>query len=524
MFSDARELPDNASIEADICIVGAGAAGITIARELVGTPLQVCLLESGGFELEPETQALAAGEVSANIAMALDTARLRFFGGTTNHWMGYCRPLDAGDFERRAWVPYSGWPISRAELDPYYARAQTVMQLGAYDYAPRCYAEALAPFYKKPIFDRALEVGMYQRSAPLRFGSAYRGELEAARNVTVHLHANVVEIEVNESGSQVLGLKVAHFGGRSARVRAGQYVLASGGIENARLLLASDARNERGLGNGRDLVGRYFMEHPSWIPARVVLNEDPDVARNLFTGVDERVEARLQLTEEACAKAGILRFMTSLRFDDQGLSATPGWRAITRLRRQVMSGEVPDHLFAEIRAILADLDGVSSNLRRKFLSRTSAVIVDTQVEQAPNPDSRVRLLADRDALGVRKAHLDWNQTELDRESLRRALEIMGQEFGRHGLGRVRMEDWVVAGEGEPPATPGFHHMGTTRMSTDPACGVVDRNCRVHEIANLYVAGSSVFPTSGVAHPTLTIVALALRLADLLKAQPRRALA
>lgn len=521
MFSDAREIPDGASIEADICIVGAGAAGITIARELIGTPLQVCLLESGGFEFEPETQTLAAGEVSANIAMALDTARLRFFGGTTNHWTGYCRPLAAGDFERRAWVPHSGWPISRAELDSYYARAQAVLQLGTYDYAPQRYAEALAPFYQKPIFDGALEVGIYQRSAPLRFGSAYRGELDAARNVTVHLHANVVEIEVNEGASQVLGLKIAHFDGRSARVRARQYVLAMGGIENARLLLASDARTERGLGNGRDLVGRYFMEHPSWIPARVVLNEDPDVARNLFAGTDDRIEARLHLTEEAGAKAGILRFMTALRFDDQGLSTTPGWSAFTRLRRQAMHGEFPDDLFNEIRSILADLDGVGANLRRKFFSRASAVIVDTQVEQAPNPDSRVQLLDERDALGLRKVRLAWQQTDLDRRSLRRALEILGQEFGRHGLGRVRMEDWVVAGRGEPPVIPAFHHMGTTRMSADPASGVVDRDCRVHEIANLYVAGSSVFPTSGTAHPTLTIVALALRLADRLNAQARQ---
>ena len=523
MLRDARALEDGAQIECDLGIVGGGAAGITLARALAGGKLKLCLLESGGLEFEEPVQDLDKG---ANVGLPyfdLDVCRLRFFGGSTNHWAGRCRPLDELDFEARAWVPHSGWPLTRAELEPYYQEAQKICQLGAYDYRPGPWldpGQAALPFDPAKVLSR-----VWQYSPPTRFGEVYRPALEAAGNVDVLLHATVVDIEANEAGSEVLGLAVRTLDGKRATVRARAYVLACGGLENPRLLLAANKQVKVGLGNQQDLVGRYFMEHPHCNAARALVTDPALLSFYTFGqggGHAQKLEVVgcLNQSPERQRALQLLNFDSLFTVDDVGDS---GFAALRRIWSAAGRGQWPDQLAADLWQALIDIDDTASGLMgrlglHEYRAGTASFRMWCSAEAAPNPDSRVRLGDQRDALGMPRIVLDWRLTELDKRSLLAGYQAVAEELGRTGLGRLQIADWLTAGDNSwsPTVEGGHHHLGTTRMSEDPAQGVVDPSSKVHGIANLYIAGSSVFPTSGSANPTLTIVALALRLAAQLK--------
>ncbi len=259
MFVDAHTVLPGTLIEADVCIVGAGAAGTTLARELIGTHFEVCLLESGGLEFDQHTQSLYRGENVGFPYYSLDAVRLRYFGGTTNHWMGACRPLDPIDFESRPWVPYSGWPFDKSHLDPFYIRAHSICQLGPYEYDPATWETEENP--QLPILGGRVATAMCQNSPPTRFGQVYREEIKRAPNIQTYLFANVVKIETSSTAQKVVRIHVATLQGNKFWVSARLFILATGAIENPRLLLASNEVQSTGLGNKNDLVGRFFMEH-----------------------------------------------------------------------------------------------------------------------------------------------------------------------------------------------------------------------------------------------------------------------
>ena len=280
MIIDFRDAEDGALIEADLCIIGAGAAGITLAREFAGSRVRLCLVESGGFDYEPAVQDLYAGENVGHDYDDLDVSRLRYFGGSTNHWNGFCAPLTPIDFRRRDWVPHSGWPITKSDLEPFYRHAQPICQLGPYAYGEQVWAELEV---RPHDFDPA-EVGLcfWQHSPPTRFGETYRAELERADNIRVLLYANAVNIETDQSASMVRQVELRTLDGKTGRVRAEAYVVACGGIENARLLLLSNQVEPAGLGNRHDLVGRFFMEHPHTEPG-IVVTDDSERLGEIYT-------------------------------------------------------------------------------------------------------------------------------------------------------------------------------------------------------------------------------------------------
>ncbi len=261
MFQDARQLPSGTTLETELCIIGAGAAGITLALSLRDAGFRVLLLESGGLELEEATQALYEGEDRGVPNNDLDVSRLRFFGGTTNHWSGWCRPLEPVDFTPTDPSDIRAWPFSRADLEPYYRVAQTLCELGPYTYddlAPWLKASGMAALDVDPA---RLKNALFQISPPTRFGAKYREDLERAGNLTVYLHANVLELETDATAGRVTGLRVTSLEGPPFRVTARIVVLATGGLENARLMLLSNRVQNAGLGNTHDVVGRYFMDH-----------------------------------------------------------------------------------------------------------------------------------------------------------------------------------------------------------------------------------------------------------------------
>ncbi len=496
MHLDGRSLPPNTKLSEDVCIVGAGAAGITLARELGRRGIGVVLLESGGFELESPTQELYDGsgesEILPSPSAYLKSSRLRFFGGTTNHWNGWCRPLDPIDFEERPWVEWSGWPFGRAELDPYYLHAAEILQIPPFGTA----ATPSSPPSRHALFPvgAPIETTMVHDSPPTRFGQVYRSELVHSSAVQLVTHANVQSLETDGDGTRIRTARVSTLEGNRFEVGARVFVLAAGGIENPRLLLLSDSVHAAGLGNQNDLVGRFFMDHPVFNNGWVVLPGRPKKL-DLYHGTVRQTRGFLRVSDPVQRAQRLLN------------------SAIVFVPLHVEPDlEVP--LRSQIERLASELLQPPSTSTGARPARVHTSVVRVVLEQAPNSESRVRLGEERDVLGQRRLRLDWRMSALDATNHVESLELLGRELGARGLGRSgyvhdASRPWMLAGWSS-------HHIGTTRMHDDPKRGVVDGKARVHGLANLWIAGSSLFPTSGCSTPTLTIVALSLRLADRLR--------
>lgn len=491
MLTDARTLREAIALEADVCIAGGGAAGITLARALRGSGLRVLLLESGGFTPDEATQALYAGSSIGQDYWALDTSRLRYFGGSTNHWTGWCRPLDPIDFEARPGM-LGGWPLSYQELLPFYQQAQKDCELAEFDYRATTWAERyrarLIPMDAQP-----WETIAWQFSTPTHFGERYRQELVESNDVHLVLRANLTRIELARRAGHVDRWRIRCLDGPSFSVVARSYVLALGGLENARLLLASNDVEPRGVGNRFDTVGRYFSDHPHAKIGQIL----PNTLHDFRPYTDIHREGHGTYVRFSWA----LTETTRRELDLPGMSVTldpPG--------AEGHSEEAP---------------GVES-LMEQMGARPgkSAWSLFLRAEQRPHHASRVKLGRSRDALGMPRIELDWRvPPTLDRH-VREAVQSLALAAGQASIGRVLsfphtpkkpVDAW-------PILWGGHHHMGATRMSEDPKYGVVDRNCKVHSVDNLYCAGSSTFATAGYANPTLTICALARRLAVHLRNQ------
>lgn len=511
MHTDARTLDDGTTIEGDLCIIGAGAAGISMALEWAGTSHDVILLEGGGFEVETQMQDLYKGEILGQPYFPLNAARLHAFGGTTGHWAGFCAPYDPIDFENRDWVPHSGWPIARQDLDPFYARAQKLVELGPYEYEAVYWTRQAPDRRELPLSRDVVWTKMWQFSPPTRFGTTYRDEITEADNVHLYTYANAVEVEANEPVRAAEGIRVKTPNGKEHRARARHYVLACGAIQNARLLLASNRQAPDGLGNDHDLVGRYFMEHIEMPGAQLILAQPQPMDLYMMTFLETKARGELSLTADVQREQRILNGVASL---------DPG---VYEVLRGTFQQYTPEFVKKNLRLSPEELKAIIEQAQQDAPdqpppSEQRAFKLFTRQEQAPNPHSQVTLSDETDALGMPRVALDWQLTDLDKRSMRTFYETLGREMGRSGLGRVRLLEWLQADDASWPdfVSGAWHHMGTTRMHEDPSQGVVDAHCRVHGIGNLYVAGSAVYPTAGTANPTLTLIALTLRLSDHLK--------
>lgn len=542
MHIDARQFPVDSVLDTDVCIVGAGPAGIALARELKNQSFRVCLIESGGFELNLETQALCNGKTTGIPYPDLRQVLRRQFGGIANNWgapIGYkqlgfrCIPLDEIDFEQRDWVPNSGWPFGKTELDPYYTRASTLCN-PAYLDTPKSAFHQRQP---SPVFDsERLELGVCHYGLRSLFTHDYRQEILQADNIQLLLFANVIEIETNEWNTAATRLKIACLENRQFWVSAKYVILAAGGIENARLLLASNHQQPAGIGNQHDVVGRYFMEHPvvslgHVVQSRHILSSAIGLCELKHVGaVPTTTIVKLSPTvmrQQQLMSAYIQLFPRPLKRQAAAIEAVRSLLAalqdgrkpeqMNELFKQILSGL--DYLAASgFWAILRELPGFHRSVWDFFpleKRRFSRYEVLACLEQSPDPDNRVMLSKDCDRFGKRLAELRWHLNDHDRETLNQLKKIWCEEILCAGISGSAPEEDV---DGMGLRQPGFHHMGTTRMHLNPRHGVVDAHCKVHGVNNLFVVGSSVFPTAGSANPTLTILALAIRLADHIKSQ------
>lgn len=532
MLIDARSVPTGTVIETEVCIVGGGAAGITLAREFTDSGFRVILLESGGEKLEQATQDLYAGSDIGRPYEKFSASRLRYFGGTTNHWgRVWCDMPHALDFEKREDVPYSGWPFSLSYLEPWYARAQSVLRLGPSGYQLSDWG--LEPsVIPEPFRGPHFVCRVLQQAPATRFGRHYTPELQQAKNLSVYLHANGLRFDTSENGEEVQQVHVGVLPDGRFTVQARIYVLSAGGIENARLLLLSESEAGVGLGNDRDLVGRFFQLHLEYTGGFLDLT-DPYTDLTFQTGEQGAKYNR----------SGTRRFVSYLTLSDETRRELKlpnvRWRfEYPRLREMdSLSRLVPlkwsdlkeraDHgadYLRDVGLVIRKLPGLARyTARRIFYGRNKPPVPMVQsiplkctAEQMPHPDSRIELGKDLDVFGLRKVMVNWQLTAEDKRGIATGNQLLQAELVRAGFGRLRStvpeddDQWPSDLRGDQ------HHMGTTRMHRDPSMGVVDENCRVHGVTNLYVAGSSVFPTGGTFNPTLTIIALALRLADHIK--------
>ena len=501
-------------LEGEVCIIGAGAAGISLTRRLLELGHTVVLLESGGLDYEPATAALNAGDNAGEDYYDLEDSRLRFFGGTTAIWGGRCAELDPIDLERRDYVPHSGWPIGWDELERWYAEARPHFGLPTGRPEPDSlraagvklpsFAELETPLWT---FDRRFN----------RFAWESCADLEADPKCQVAIHATVTAIVAEGRG--IGRVEARSLGAGRLTVRAKAFVLAAGGIETPRLLLASD------LGNGHDQVGRYFMEHPHARGGRIVKGAAWPLLkafgrRHRIAGQD--LAALISPSEALQRREGILNTsLTIVARQPQGRRQFIGMKAYSGLKHSMAPTKRGRALWMATKKAAGwaqrHVDPARPWLLHKLGNLEIALLV--RGEQAPNPESRVTLGGERDPTGVPRVKLDWRLLPIDVRSVAMLVETLGRELERLGLGRVEPADWLAGGrwQTDPLISShpigGYHHMGTTRMGSDPRTSVTDSDGRVHGLGNLWVAGSSLFPTGGWANPTLTIVALALRSAE-----------
>lgn len=498
---DARTLPEATEIEADLVIIGGGMAGIAIATEWAGANKSVAILESGGLEFDQTIQDLYRGSGTMrapdNADASLDDytwqSRMRILGGSTAIWGGKCVPLDEADFARRDWLSRTGWPMTRRELQPYYDRACRLLQIPLFDRdfdrepdegRPSLTVNGARDFFSAPRYFSPISGGADQDKF-----DRFRTAPSEAANVTVYLHANVTEIRRARRGRRIGELTVACMDGKRHTARGRAYVLATGGIENVRLLLASN------LGNDSDQLGRNFMGHVTYgqfedeKPISMFAISDAQRAMTLYTDNGrDKVHCVLAATLEGQRRFGMGNFTATM------VNVTFPPNANVEAARTL--------------AAMLDRNGAGAEPGQRVATYFMA-------EHMPNPESRITLdTANVDALGMPKVRIDWVYTRRDLDNLEAGVNALAAVLGEANVGRVcwpvPRSEWLAG------FSPSRHHMGATRMSVDPGEGVVDTQCRVHGLQNLYVAGCSVFPTSGIANPSLTLVALAMRMSDHLK--------
>ncbi len=401
-------------------------------------------------------------------------------------------------------------------MHPFYNRAHKIIGIAPYDYDPEPVARKLG--YKLFPFDSKKVVTTLSRYHPQRFAVRYRDKLNNADNISVLLYATVTSINLNNDKNAISDVLVETLTGNKFSVKAKVFILATGGIDNARLLLSSNKDLSSGLGNQNDLVGRFFTEHIWYNKGYVVpVDQDPDkVALYMKQTLYEdsyAVRCHLRLSESKIRELQIPEYRVELHTRDQRVNQAVN--SAGAIKSKITSFDLDEILVKDIFNVIKDPGSVIDEMRG-VLSKPMVYGFGNYTEQVPNPNSRVTLSQKKDALNQNRAALNWQLSDLDKKGVLYSQQLIAQEVGRSGIGRMKIlipdeEENILDG-----SIGGNHHMGTTRMHNDPKQGVVDANCRIHGLANIYIAGSSVFPCCGAINPTLTITALSIRLADHIK--------
>jgi choline dehydrogenase-like flavoprotein len=552
---DAKNIESLAHLTTDVCVVGSGAAGITLALELSRRKIDVIVLTGGRERESAADRDLYRGTPdSGHPHEPLEENRRRVFGGTTVAWGGRCIPLEPIDFSPRPWVPHSGWPIPYAEVLPYFDRAMELCEAGPFSFSA---ADVFSPD-RGPLLDGfdnedIISTNLERWSPPTNFAKRYGNELRQAPSLQVILGGHAIHVQLDADGKSVKHIVASGGGDHRFFVTGRSYVLAAGGLENPRLLLNSADIHSTGIGNSADLVGRFYMSHLTGVVSKIAMAEPRPVLRSEFEKDQAGVYCRrrfaltpfAQTTHQVGNAIAMLHrppIGSAIHRDplfsaaflvrsylDVASQGSPG-AALARLRANSQVRREHWKVLAETRA--DSISAVARTFRDRYLGkrRLPSVLAPPSAaeqhimyytEHAPNPDSRVVLADERDAFGLLRITVLPAFSDVDAETIIELHRLLAERFDKTGFGSVefnepRLREYVR--DYPRHFNSQAHHLGTTRMSLEPADGVVDLNCEVYNVRGLFVMGSSVFPTGGHANPTLTIVALSARLAEHLSKQ------
>ncbi len=549
MFIDGRQIASGSALETEVCIIGGGPAGIAIARELAGTPISVILVETGGWRSSKSTQSLNEAELVSSRHPPPEMYRERRFGGSSAIWGGRCVPLTRSDFEPRSHVADSGWPISYDELLPYYSRALTYCEAGEFAFDPGCLREA-GPIIEG-LASPEIAVGLERFSPPTDFGRRFKSDLLRSPTHKILLESTCVRLSSSESGRIAEAIECATIAGNRFRICAKYIVVAAGGLESARLLAASNDRFPAGFANSSGALGRYYMSHLEGTLGHLKVGPGRNVIWD-FARTSDGVYAKhhIRLSDELQQRRQLRNMIFRLhhanpmdpRHGDPVLSlmyvakrfVLPEYRRkITTVELEVLDrlpkgralftrhlANIASHPWPLLRFMSSWVYKRHARYRRipyvALYSKHGVYPLDYNAEQTPLYDSRISLTHDKDRFGVPKLRIDWRVCPEDLASIAASYRQMRVSLASTRVAAVTYDDDALDESVKQVVAVGGHHIGTARMSSDPKRGVVDPQCRTHDVENLYMAGSAVFPTSGSANPTLTIVALAIRIADQLK--------
>ncbi|MGD1922293.1 MAG: GMC oxidoreductase [Pleurocapsa sp.] len=545
MIIDARKLASGTIISGDICIVGGGAAGITLAKELSDRFDNIILVESGGMNLERETQDLYRGEILDPNHGSLEGQRQRQLGGTTNVRVGRCAPFDDLDFESRSYVPHSGWAISKQDLEPYYKEAHKYCELGPYAYDVQSALGEAAPAMIPGLDSEAILTDkLWLFSPPTNFKTKYQKFLNQSRQIQTYLHANCLKLITNMEGTTIDSLQCASLKQNNFTVRASVYILAAGCLEVTRLLWLSNDSHKKGFGYHHDLLGRFYMGHISGDVGKVTFNRGRVIWDYETTKDGVYARRAIYLSPVIQQQHRLMNLRAILHYPEMSdpnhgnsiLSAMYLAKSLLLLRqtsriyysKDLDTSRLKDTFGSHLQNILGGFNTLSGFAYKWIFqrllskrqipsvvlgSKSNTYTLHFDAEQSPNYNSRVMLGEERDCFGLNRLKVDWRYTDRDIQNVIDSYHLIAQNLAETGVGKLeffpeQMSDLIKQNLGV-----GSHHIGTTRMSNSPTEGVVDRECKVHGINNLYVASSSVFPTSSYVNPTLTIIAIDLRLAD-----------
>jgi choline dehydrogenase-like flavoprotein len=503
MFKDLKDLPDDSTSRYDICIVGTGPAGISVAKQLLDTDHRIVMLESGGMLPEDKYQKLNKGENSGPSFLSLDASRIRCFGGASKLWAGYCSPFKSDEFDKKSFIPLSGWPVSLDDLKVYYKEAAKMLGISYKKFYNKNYFQDTFEGVSFKEFNRDdsfLSGNVFQVSNAKNrdFGEKYKIDFESSVNTDIIFHSTVTDLNLNSEGKDIQSVSIADLDGNKATIEARIFVLACGALENPRILLAANKYYKNGIGNVNGLVGSCFMSHPGISNVGEFHKSSPEKCISEDDYKDYIVQFEMSSRERT--KQKVMRHIFSV---SKYLERPKPWICI--------SGRV----FSKFSDFFSTVKEPTYKIESEVASRLWNLNV--ALEQPPRLSNNLRLHTTSDDLGMPKINMHWDElSKIEKDTVIKSVKMMARELGLIGIGRIKFKSELVSGKSYKINDPINHHIGTTRMSDSPKTGVVDRNCKVFGISNLYVAGSSVFTTSSVVNPTYTIIAMSLRLGNYLK--------
>lgn len=503
---DTRQLAPDSILQTHVAIIGGGAAGLTLAKTLANKNYKVSVFEAGGYATNEDTATLHSTINKGRPYPLLQNSRAFGLGGATRLWGGHCLPMNDRCFTKRSWISKSEWPFKAHELNPYYKKSHQLLGLEDFEYNPQTIAQQLNKTLLP--FNENLVQTNIARYRAVSYSELFVNSLQSASNINMYMFANATEILLHENGKSVAGIKLKTLETNEIVVKANYYILASGGIENARLLLDSNSIQTSGIGNSKDLVGRYFMEH-IWYPKGNIALKDPARLNHFYT-MQHRLKAKvytrahISLAPEMLQEYHIPEFRSELVAVGME-NTTNNTKLSSRDKLELLS--LPKDLALQTQHIRQS-PGLNNQLQKKSFTGYKLM---NYVEQVPDFSSRITLSREKNQLGSHRAEVHWKLSEIDVKGIRVGHQIISNEVKAKNIGHFFYEDEGIPDNLEG-ADGGGHHMGTTRMARTASNGVVDANCKVFDVDNLFIAGSSVFPSAGYANPTLTLTALAIRLA------------